>query len=135
MTVQPAAAPVAVGQPSVRRRPPRLVRELPLHIAVIGLTALWVIPTLGLFVSSFRPPHLVSTTGWWTALAPPFQFTLENYERVLTANNMDVAFLNSLTLAIPATVMPLVVAAFAAYAFSWMEFPFRDEVFLILVGL
>jgi len=130
-----ATAGAGFAQRTLPERPRLSPGSLPIHIAVIGLTALWVIPTLGLLISSFRPAHLVTTTGWWTALVPPFQFTLENYERVLTANNMDTAFVNSLTLAIPATVMPLVVAAFAAYAFSWMEFPFRDELFLLLVAL
>lgn len=130
-----ATAGADFAQRAVPERPRLSLRSLPVHIAVIGLTALWVIPTLGLLISSFRPAHLVTTTGWWTALVPPFQFTLENYERVLTANNMDTAFINSLTIAIPATVIPLVVAAFAAYAFSWMEFPFRDEIFLLLVAL
>lgn len=130
-----SAAAVGSARRTVPKRPRPSLGRLPLHIAVVGLTLVWVIPTLGLLISSFRPAHLVTSTGWWTALVPPFQFTLDNYQQVLTANNMDTAFVNSLTLAIPATVMPLVVAAFAAYAFSWMEFPFRDELFLLLVAL
>jgi alpha-glucoside transport system permease protein len=94
-----------------------------------------MVPTLGLLVSSFRPPHLVATTGWWTAFVPPFQFTLENYQRVLSTNNMAQSFVNSLFVAVPATVMPILVAAFAAYAFAWMDFPGREWLFLVVVGL
>src|SRR5439155_13967119 len=72
---------------------------------------------------------------WWTALSPPFQFTLANYQQVLTANNMGQSFANSLLIAIPATIMPLLVAAYAAYAFAWMRFPGRDWLFLAVVGL
>jgi alpha-glucoside transport system permease protein len=111
------------------------VGALPLHVAVIGLTFVWMIPALGLLVSSFRPPHLVATTGWWTAFAPPPSFTIENYRTVLTTNNLDTSFLNSLAITIPSTVIPIAVAAFAAYAFAWMEFPLRNTLFLILVGL
>ena len=109
--------------------------RLPLHLTVIGLVVLWTVPALGLLVSSFRPANLVSTTGWWTALRPPFDFTLENYESVLTRSGMFESFLNSLTITIPATVIPITVAAFAAYAFAWMDFPAKDWVFLVLVGL
>jgi alpha-glucoside transport system permease protein len=111
------------------------VGALPLHVAVIGLTFVWMIPALGLLVSSFRPPHLVATTGWWTAFAPPPEFTIENYRTVLTTNNLDTSFLNSLAITIPSTIIPIAVAAFAAYAFAWMEFPLRNTLFLVLVGL
>lgn len=108
---------------------------LALHVVVIGLAFVWLIPTIGLLVSSFRPPNLVSTTGWWIAFAPPWHFTLENYIRVLTANNLGRSFVNSLLVAVPATTMPILIAAFAAYAFSWMSFPGREPLFFVVVGL
>jgi alpha-glucoside transport system permease protein len=111
------------------------VGRLPLHAAVTLIALLWMIPTIGLLVSSFRPPSDVSQSGWWTALVPPFQFTLENYQRVLTTNNMAQSFVNSLFVTIPATVMPILIAAFAAYAFAWMRFPGRDLLFFAVVGL
>lgn len=106
-----------------------------LHIAVILLTLVWIIPTLGLLVSSFRPTFAIITTGWWTALSPPFQFTLKNYNDMLAQSNMGAAIFNSFMVAIPSTVIPVTVAAFAAYAFSWMSFPGRDWIFLAFVGL
>jgi alpha-glucoside transport system permease protein len=108
---------------------------MPLHVALVGLVLLWTVPTLGLLISSFRPPHLVATTGWWTALLPPPEFTLANYQQVLTTNNMAGSFLNSLMVTIPAVVIPIAIAAFAAYAFAWMEFPLRNTIFLALVAL
>lgn len=109
--------------------------ELPVHVAIITVVLIWTIPTIATIVNSFRPPALVGTTGWWTAFAPPFAFSLENYERVLTTNNMGTSFLNSLTIVIPATLIPIAVAAFAAYAFAWMNFPLRNSLFLLVVGL
>jgi alpha-glucoside transport system permease protein len=109
--------------------------RLPLHAAVILIALAWMVPTVGLLVSSFRPPSEVSQSGWWTALVPPFRFTLENYERVLTTNNMAQSFVNSLFVTIPATIMPILIAAFAAYAFAWMRFPGRDLLFFAVVGL
>jgi alpha-glucoside transport system permease protein len=94
-----------------------------------------MVPAAGLLVSSFRPANLVATSGWWTVLHLPPQLTLDNYQQVLSTNSMGQSFLNSLTIAIPATVMPLLIAAYAAYAFAWMSFPTRDWLFLALVGL
>ncbi|HEY1455088.1 MAG TPA: carbohydrate ABC transporter permease [Candidatus Dormibacteraeota bacterium] len=112
----------------------KLQRSL-LHIAVILLTLVWIVPTLGLLVSSVRPTAAILTTGWWTALAPPFQFTLQNYSDMLSQSNMGTAVFNSFMVSIPSTVIPVAIAAFAAYAFAWMKFPARDWIFLAFVGL
>jgi alpha-glucoside transport system permease protein len=111
------------------------LRSLPVHLAVLLICALWITPTIGVLVSSFRPANLVSTTGWWTAFTPPFNFTLQNYQQVLSANNMGTSFVNSLFVSIPATVIPILVAAYAAYAFAWMEFAGRRLLFLVVVAL
>lgn len=100
---------------------------------VIGL--LWSVPTFGLFVSSFRPGTLINTTGWWNGLVPPWAFTLQNYMDVIQAQGFGRAFLNSIIIAVPATVFPLIIGAIAAYAFSWMHFPGRNWIFLGIVAL
>jgi alpha-glucoside transport system permease protein len=113
----------------------RAIRRLPTHLALVAVCALWLIPSVGLLVSSFRPPNLVATTGWWTALRLPLTFTLDNYRQVLSTYNMLPSFENSLIIAIPGTVIPILIAAYAAYAFAWMRFPGRDALFLVVVGL
>ena len=104
-----------------------------------GLVLLWSLPTLGIFVSSFRGGDAVRTTGWWTVITDP-QLTTANYEAAFSsagadAPNMWQHFLNSLAITIPATIIPLAIAAFAAYAFAWMQFPGRSWLFIGMVAL
>ena len=101
---------------------------LPLRIAIIAIALLWTIPTIGLLITSFRPPDDIRSSGWWTVFRTPFEFTqytLQNYEQVITADGMGNAFINSLLVTIPSVVIPITIAAFAAYAFAWLEFPLR----------
>ncbi len=105
------------------------------HVGVIVVCAIWIIPSVALLVSSFRPANLVATTGWWTAFSPPFQFTLDLYQQSLSRAGMGQSFVNSLFISIPATIIPIMIAAFAAYAFAWMEFPGRNFLFAAVVGL
>jgi alpha-glucoside transport system permease protein len=107
----------------------------PIHLAIAIISLIWMVPVVGLLVSSFRPAALIARTGWWTALSPPFDFTLDLYRESLSTAGMGQSFLNSLYISIPATVIPILVAAFAAYAFAWMEFPGRDWLFIGVVGL
>jgi alpha-glucoside transport system permease protein len=120
---------------SPRERLVRLVSSSALTVIVVLIACLWSIPTLGLLVSSFRPAAAIQSSGWWTALTPPWQFSVANYQDVLQAEGMGQAFVNSLIIAIPGTIIPTFVAAFAAFAFAWMKFPGRDWIFLIIVGL
>lgn len=116
----------------------RFLPRLPLHTVLLGLGLLWLLPSLGLLISSLRPRDDVLSTGWWTVFTQLLdfsQFQLGNYVEVLTAQGMGQAFLNSLTISIPATVIPITVAAFAAFAFAWMDFPGRQVLFVVVVGL
>ena len=113
------------------------VRRAPLRIAVIVIALVWFLPTLGILVSSLRDAREIQASGWWEALLRPFQteWTLINYEAVLGSENMANAFINSLIVTIPATMIPITIAAFAAYAFAWMRFPFRGTLFMVVVAL
>ncbi|MCK4245808.1 carbohydrate ABC transporter permease [Candidatus Bipolaricaulota bacterium] len=118
-----------------------LVRTLsrgPLHVVIIILALAWMLPTAGLLITSFRTPQDVAHSGWWTVFEHPFNFTrysVENYRTVIEKSGMGQAFLNSLKITIPGTIIPVMLAAFAAYAFAWMKFPCRKILFLIVVAL
>ena len=113
----------------------RKITALPLHLILITACVLWMVPSVGLFISSLRPKNLIAISGWWTALKSPFQFTLENYNHVLSQGNMGRSFYNSLLIAVPSTLIPIFIAAASAYAFAWMRFRFRQTLFLLIVAL
>jgi alpha-glucoside transport system permease protein len=121
------------GPPGKKQSRGLLVRATVLFIGVA-----WTVPTAGLLISSLRDEVAVTSTGWWTLFAHPFEFTqytLANYERVLTAEGLFGAFINSLIVTIPATVIPITLAAFAAYGFAWTKFRGRSFLFAVVVGL
>ena len=105
------------------------------HIALVVIMVIWAIPAVGLLVSSFRTAADISQRGWWTTFLPPWNFTLDNYTTVLGKSAMGPAVINSFIITVPATIIVVLVAAFAAYAFAWMQFRGRDWLFVILVGL
>jgi alpha-glucoside transport system permease protein len=135
----------------------KLVSDILVNGALIILCIIWTVPTFGLLVSSFRPEDDVSTSGWWTVFSFTREregprFTLNNYREVLLGKDMSysnaegevvqasgddlsTAFLNSLTVTVPATVIPILIAAFAAYGFAWMRFPGRRVFFVAVVAL
>ena len=132
------AASVEAGTRTVPRtlseRLTAFIGRSPVHI-VLGLIGLvWLVPSIGLLVTSFRPAADMRATGWWSVITNP-NFTLDNYQRVLEGEGMGAAFLNSVFITIPSTLIPLIIASLAAFALAWIRFPFRDTTFLVIIGL
>lgn len=129
------------------------VSSILVNAVMILLVGIWTLPTVGLLVSSFRARQDVLSSGWWTVFTNPgeTEVTLNNYRQVLggssttivedgeevtvSGGDMGSAFLNSIAVAVPSTVIPLLIAAFAAYAFAWMDFPGRRIFFILVVAL
>jgi alpha-glucoside transport system permease protein len=121
------------GGEDVARSSPLWVR-----IALGVLCMSWVIPVFGLALTSLRPEDDANSTGWWSVLTSPSsltRLTLENYNAAFAQADLGTAFINSLAITIPATVIPIVIAAFAAYAFTFMQFWGRDALLVLIVAL
>jgi alpha-glucoside transport system permease protein len=131
-----------------------LLAKIFVYGTLVIIAAMWITPTIGLLVSSFRPADDVTSSGWWTVFQDPADaaLSLDNYRVVLGAAgedprlqqlikrgqeniNLGTSVVNSLTVAIPATVIPILIAAFAAYGFAWIEFPGRRVFFIGVVAL
>ena len=108
------------------------------RITIVVVCLIWLFPAAGVLITSFRPRADANSSVWWSVLDRPWetaQWTLDNYRAVFESSGFDHALLNSLAVAIPATVMPITMAAFAAYAFSWMDFRGRQVLFVLVVAL
>lgn len=105
------------------------------HLVLGTIVAAWVLPTLMLLISSFRPVGEMMTSGWWTALAHPERFTLANYGLVLASKGIGRSFVNSLIISIPGTILPILLGAMTAYPLSFGKFPGRKALFIIIIAM
>ena len=112
----------------------RMIARTPVHLALLAIAVVWLVPTIGLAITSIRPRDEIQATGWWTSFND-LNFTLHNYDLVMDNARMGSSFVNSIIITVPSTLLPLFLGAAAAYAFSWIRFPFRDTLFLIIVAL
>lgn len=106
-------------------------------VVLVILAALWLIPTVGLFITSLRAKGEAQTSGWWDVLLNPFSqdWDLSSYTTVLTENKLGTSFISSLAVTIPATVLPLLFAAYAAFGFTFLKFRGREFYFSVIIGL
>jgi alpha-glucoside transport system permease protein len=145
----PIPPPPAEGLTTARTAPRKLTKaELRAAEAKTRLTSpwasgiaiviaiLWTVPTFGVLLSSIRPQGSIQSTGWWAWFTDP-EFTLDNYDQVLygTGTAFSTFFINSLTIALPAALIPVTLALLAAYAFAWIDFRGRDFLFVAVFSL
>jgi alpha-glucoside transport system permease protein len=128
--VRTVRARQSVGSRIVGKLGGGLVRVL---LIVVGL--FWLVPTIGLLVSSLRAPQDMSASGWWTVFTEPSQLTVDSYRKLLENPDITESLVNTVLITVPATVLVVVIGALAGYAFAWMEFPGRDWWFLGVVSL
>ena len=107
------------------------------RLAVVALCVLWLVPAIGILLTSVRTPDAVNSSGWWTMFRLPFdpsQLTFASYRRAWYMG-LQFSFINSLAVTLPAVLIPVVIAGTAGYAFAFMRFPGRDLLFVLIVGL
>ncbi|CAN5682489.1 MAG: carbohydrate ABC transporter permease [Actinomycetota bacterium] len=112
-----------------------MTRRLSVHVTLAVVSVIWLIPVLGLVISSFRPAAEVSTSGWWNAATSPGELTWSNYSNVLDRGGLWQSMANSVLVSVPATALTVTVAAIAAYGFSRIRFRFRGGLLMLFVAL
>lgn len=139
MTTEAARVGAATRPVALSTRIVNQLNRFWLHIVLVLLSIMWLVPSVGLFIASLRTRAANSQSGWWTA---PWTggWTNQNYATVLQAGDLPPPgfvdnFINTLIIAIPGTLLPVAIAALAAYAFAWMDFRGRDWIFLGVVAL
>ncbi|MEU9980032.1 carbohydrate ABC transporter permease [Streptomyces sp. NPDC050856] len=105
------------------------------RVFLVLVALFWLMPTVGLLLSSLRDPADINASGWWTALTAPAQLTTANYAALFDNDTITRSLLSTVLITVPATVLVVVIGSLAGYAFAWLEFPGRDWWFLAVVGL
>lgn len=106
-------------------------------LVLVVLSAFWLLPTVGLFITSLRAKGEAQTSGWWDVIFNPFSqdWDISSYTTVLTENKLATSFISSMAVTIPATILPLLFAAYAAFGFTFLSFRGREFFFSVIIGL
>jgi len=112
----------------------RLGRGL-INLVLIVIAVFWLVPTLGLLLTSFRSAGDNAASGWWTVLTKPAELTIQNYADLLQNPVITGSFWNTIVIAVPTTVLVVVLGACAAYAFAFLRFPGRDWLLIVVIVL
>jgi alpha-glucoside transport system permease protein len=105
------------------------------RVVLLVVALFWLLPTLGLLLSSLRTPSDISASGWWKVFTSPSQLTVTNYRTLLDNHAVTDSLVNTALITVPATLLVVVIGALAGYAFAWMDFPGRDWWFLAVVAM
>ena len=120
---------------SIATRIVRVLGRTPVYLLLAFIGLLWLVPTIGLFFTSLLEPAAIGRSGWWEILQAPSLATLENYREVFDNEAITSAIWTTLWVSLGGTILPIAIAALAAYAFAWLDFPGRDWLFLVVVAL
>jgi len=113
----------------------RFAARAPVNVALVGLGLLWLVPTAGLFLTSILPAQSFTVEGSWKIFAHPSLATWANYSAVLQNHSIMSSLWTTAEITVGNTAIILLLAALAGYAFAWLEFPGRDWIFVVVIGL
>jgi alpha-glucoside transport system permease protein len=113
----------------------RVLGKAPVHFILVLVGLLWLVPTLGLFLTSLFSPTDVNSLGWWEIFSKPSLGTFQNYQDIWHDQSIRSAFWTTVWISLGGTLLPIVIAALAGYAFAWLEFPGRDWLFVLVIAL
>jgi alpha-glucoside transport system permease protein len=136
-----AATDVAIPQPKLSERDTvggktvRFLTKAPVNVFLGLLGLLWLVPTLGLFITSILPAQAFTLKGWWQIFSKPSLATWENYRTVLHTHAITHSLLITLEIAVLNTLLVIIIGALAGYAFAWLDFPGRDWIFIAVIAL
>ena len=130
-----ASAEVVRPPDTVAQRILRIVGKAPVHLLLAAIGLMWLVPTLGLLVTSILPAGTFDDFGWWKIFSKPSLSTWSNYHEIFQNHLITHALVTTLEIAVGGTVLPILVGALAGYAFAWLDFPGRDWLFIVVIGL
>jgi alpha-glucoside transport system permease protein len=125
----------AVVEETVAARILRFLAKTPVHLFLAAVGLLWLVPTIGLFITSLLPAGLFDSSGWWKILSKPSTATWHNYDQIFQNHEITHALLTTAEIAVGGTVLPIMIAALAGYALAWLDFPGRDWIFIAVIAL
>jgi alpha-glucoside transport system permease protein len=125
----------AVVEESLSARILRFFGKAPVHIILVVVGLLWLVPTFGLFLTSLFSPTDINQIGWWKIFTEPSLATFENYQSIYDNEAIRDALLTTVWISVGGTVLPIIVAALAGYAFAWLDFPGRDWLFILVIAM
>ena len=124
-----------VVEESRAKRILRFAGKAPVHVFLVVIGVLWLVPTFGLFITSLLAPEDFNQGGWWQVFSEPSRLTLDNYRSLFDNDAIVSSLWTTVLIAVGGTVLPIIVAALAGYAFAWLDFPGRDWLFVVVVAL
>jgi alpha-glucoside transport system permease protein len=130
-----AGRAVVVPRERVAARILRVTAKAPVHVFLVVVGLLWLVPTIGLFLTSLLSPENYNNIGWWKVITHPSLATFHNYGNVLHHTDIPSSLWTTAEIALGGTALPIVIAALAGYAFAWLDFPARDWLFVIVIGM
>jgi alpha-glucoside transport system permease protein len=125
----------AVERESLATKILRVLGHAPVHLLLLAVGILWLVPTIGLLLTSLLAPTDFQEQGWWQIVSEPSKLTFQNYEEVFDNDPIMDSLVTTALIAVFGTLLPIIVGALAGYAFAWLEFPGRDWLFIIVIAL
>jgi alpha-glucoside transport system permease protein len=113
----------------------RILAKAPVHVLLVVVGLLWLVPTFGLLITSLLAPETFNEGGWWQVFSKPSLLTLDNYRQLFDNGAITHSLWTTVWITLGGTILPILVAALAGYAFAWLDFPGRDWAFIGVVAL